>query len=463
MLFSSLEFIFIFFPISLVVYYIAPRRARNAILLGISLVFYAWSGLSELPIMLSVILINYLGGIAVARLACSGKRGASAVTAVAVTVDIGILFFFKYFGLATDVLRLVPFFGDLPRFNIPLPIGISFYTFQSLSYLVDVYRRETEAQTDPIKFATYIALYPQLIAGPIVRYSDVAEALERKRSSAAFADGLERFIFGLSKKMILANPAGEIWSEVASMADGDRGAIYSWLGIVCFAFQIYFDFSGYSDMAIGLGKIYGFDFPENFNHPYVCESVTDFWKRWHITLSSFFKSYVYIPLGGNRRGRARMYLNLLIVWSLTGLWHGASYNFIFWGIYYFLLLAFEKSKLGQRLIGYLPKNIYRLFTLLFVLGGWLIFACDRTGQLMGYLWGMFSSGVGTGAALYDLVRLLPFLLVSAIFSTPIPIRGFEQLKARRPIASALISFSLFLISVSYLVNSSYNPFLYFRF
>lgn len=460
MLFSSLEFIFIFFPISLVIYYLLPRSARVAFLLLTSLFFYAWSGLRELPVMLAMILINYASGLIISRAVTSSLKLARAVLALSIAFDLGTLFFFKYSGFAFEtVLSLLPG-AYLPRIIPPLPIGISFYTFQAISYLVDVYRRECEAQRNAIKFATYISLYPQLIAGPIVRYPDVADTLDEKRNVFAFGDGFERFIFGLSKKMLLANTAGEIWSTVA---DGERTAISAWLGIVCFSFQIYFDFSGYSDMAIGLGKIYGFEFPENFNYPYTCRSVSDFWRRWHITLSSFFKNYLYIPLGGNRRGRARMFFNMFIVWSLTGLWHGASLNFIFWGIYYFVFLSFEKTKLGQKVHSYLPGFIYRILTLSCILGGWLIFACDKPGQLGEYLRDMFSSPFFDRSSVYDILRLLPFLAISVLFSTPLPAKLFGRLKNSMPIIAASVSCLLFMLSIAYLVNSSYNPFLYFRF
>ena len=463
MLFSSLEFIFIFFPISLIIYSVVPSRARVSVLLAISLVFYAWSGIGELPIMIAVILLNYAGGVAIEKLLPRKRRAARWVAALTVVANVATLLFFKYSALGAELLRLVPVFSDLPQFNIPLPIGISFYTFQALSYVVDVYRRECEAEISPVRFATYISLYPQLIAGPIVRYTDVSRTLRGNLKVGDMADGIERFVFGLSKKMLIANPAGEIWSQISSTADPDRTALAAWLGIVCFSFQIYFDFSGYSDMAIGLGKIYGFDFPENFNYPYVCTSVSDFWRRWHITLSSFFKSYVYIPLGGNRRGYARTYLNLLAVWSLTGLWHGASINFLLWGIYYFVWLSFEKSKLGKLVMRRLPKLIYRILTLFAVLGGWLIFACDRPGQISGYLGSMLTNPASSAVASYDFLRLIPFLILAAITSTPLPMRLFEKLRRRLPCAAAVVTFSLFLLSVAYLVNSSYNPFLYFRF
>ncbi len=336
MLFSSLEFLFFFLPLSAVGYFICPLRLRNGWLLLVSLLFYGFGEPVYVFLMIGTVIADYLFGLAIER---SGSRKRLWLW-LSVAFNLSLLGFFKYYGFFSSLL-------SLPAVDVPLPIGISFYTFQALSYVIDVYRGQVSAEKSLVSFGAYVSLFPQLIAGPIVKYSDVSRELaHRKHTVMDIADGIARFSAGLSKKALLANGAGELSAKLLARSDS-AGAL--WLGLIFYAFQIYYDFSGYSDMAIGLGKIFGFRFPENFNYPYISKSITEFWRRWHITLSSWFREYLYIPLGGNRKGRGRTYLNLLIVWSLTGLWHGAAVNFVLWGIYFFVLLVLEKAFLGRLL------------------------------------------------------------------------------------------------------------------
>ena len=451
MLFSSLEFLFLFLPLSLCLYFILPRRWRNLSLLVSGLVFYAFGEIGALPVMLLSIALNYAFALILQKL--RGKRSALRyVLAVAVAYNIGQLVYFKLQPLSE------------------LPIGISFYTFQALSYVIDVYRESVAANRSLIDFGAYISLYPQLVAGPIVRYSDVvAELRERRHGIDLAADGLRRFCVGLSKKVLLANTAGEMW-ELFALREGFFDA---YIGVFFFAMQIYFDFSGYSDMAIGLGKVFGFSFPENFNYPYISTSITDFWRRWHITLSSFFREYVYISLGGNRRGKLITYRNLLITWALTGLWHGFSLNFLLWGLYFALILIIEKAFLGK-LIASAPMLLQRSYSLLLIAIGWVIFASD--GSLIGIdeggayilrLFGIGCSELCSSLTLYELWRNAAFILILILGATPLPRRIYLFIKKKTPRAFATLDVALplaaFLLSVAYIVNSGYNPFLYFRF
>ncbi len=449
MLFSSLEFLYVFLPLSLLLYFLTPRRLKNLTLLLVSLLFYAYGEPVYVLLMIAAIAVNY--GFGRLLLRESSRRR---ILSLAVIFNVGLLFFFKYAGM------LIPALGQ-----IPLPIGISFYTFQALSYVADVYRRRVEASRHPVDFGAYISLFPQLIAGPIVRYDQVAEELrERTHTAERIASGIAVFAVGLSKKVLLANGAGELAERILSGTDTTLCALF-WL--LLFAFQIYFDFSGYSDMAVGLGRILGFDFPENFRYPYTAKSITDFWRRWHVTLSSFFREYVYIPLGGNRRGRLRTNLNLLIVWSLTGLWHGASLNFLLWGLYFFVILCVEKAFLLKRLERLFPllSHGYALF---FILLGWFIFASDGTRDTLSLL-SLFSWGTpfSDGWILYELRQNALFLLALAIGATPLPKRLFERLTRSRPtlfaVARLLLSLGSLILSTAYLASSGYNPFLYFRF
>ncbi len=477
MLFSSLEFIFLFLPASVAAYFLTPMRARNAVLLLVSLIFYGFGEPLYVFLMIFTVAADYIFGALVHKNKNNAKR-AKTILVISIIFNIGILAYFKYISFFAELLSAT--LGiTLPIGSPPkLPIGISFYTFQAMSYVIDVYRQNAKAQRDPITVGAYVSLFPQLVAGPIIRYGDIAEQLKRRSHSIERAAcGIRRFSVGLAKKCLLANSAGEIWSDFCTALEAGtaQSTLGAWLALLAFSFQIYFDFSGYSDMAIGLGRIFGFEFPENFNYPYTAKSITDFWRRWHITLSLWFREYVYIPLGGNRRGRARMYLNLLAVWSLTGLWHGASLNFLLWGLYYFLLLSLEKAFLLKRL-DRAPTPLARLYSLFFIAIGWLIFSADgAAGSLsvrgavscLGIMLGTSGAPLLQDSATYDALRLLPFFIIMAIAATPIARDAFSHAEQKFPcgarIAANTLSFLSIIISCAYLVNSGYNPFLYFRF
>lgn len=477
MLFSSLEFIFLFLPVCIAIYFLAPLHLRNGVLLVFSLIFYGFGEPLYVFLMVLTVTADYLFAIAIERSSDDSKR--KRVLAAAVAFNLAILGFFKYYDFLANMLGAIPSLSFIRPLGIPLPVGISFYTFQALSYVCDVYRRDAHAARSPLTLGTYISLFPQLVAGPIVRYGDIAEQIEKREHSFSLtAQGIRRFSAGLAKKVLLANTAGELWQSFAAGFDAQRtDTLYVWFGVVCFAFQIYFDFSGYSDMAIGLGKIFGFSFPENFNYPYTARSISDFWRRWHITLSSFFREYVYIPLGGNRRGRARTYLNLLAVWSLTGLWHGAGLNFILWGLYYFVLLSIEKAFMGK-LLEKAPRLICHLYTLILVLIGWLIFAADGTPDSLTLTEALscirIMSGLGSGGlyspiSLYESRRALIPLIIMALASLPLWRKLVLRAEASKSfggyisLAASALSLLALILSIAYLVNSGYNPFLYFRF
>jgi alginate O-acetyltransferase complex protein AlgI len=477
MVFSSLEFLLAFLPITLILYFIVPLRWRNAVLLAVSLVFYGWGEPVYVFLMCATIAIDYAAGFVVDRYKKRGDmRSAKAAMIVSIALNLAVLAFFKYWDFIAEALRVVPFLSGLPTLGLGLPIGISFYTFQSLSYVIDVYRGDGAVQKNLAAFGAYVTLFPQLIAGPIVRYRDVDDQLRsREHSTALFASGIRTFTAGLAKKVLIANQAGALWSAYAAVPTDSRTVLGAWFGIICYTMQIYFDFSGYSDMAIGLGKMFGFRFLENFNYPYIARSVTDFWRRWHISLSSWFREYVYIPLGGSRNDRRwKTYRNLLVVWFLTGLWHGANWNFILWGLYYFVILAAEKAFMLKALER-APRFVGHIYSLVIILFGWLIFVFDGSGAGLSfsdgvaYLGNMFGAGV-TGFAdatsVYDALRNLPFLAVAALACTPLPKRAFYALWEKRgrfrPV-SAVLCILLFLVCIAYLVASKFNPFLYYRF
>jgi alginate O-acetyltransferase complex protein AlgI len=381
-------------------------------------------------------------------------------------VNLGLLFFFKYYDFLAESLGSVTGLSFLRPLGISLPIGISFYTFQNMSYPIDVYRGDARSQHSFIRYGTYVALFPQLIAGPIVRYKDIAGQLDhREETTGKFASGVCRFCVGLSKKVLLANNIGALWDVYKAMDPASLSAADAWLGALAFTFQIYFDFSGYSDMAIGLGRMLGFDFVENFNYPYISRSITEFWRRWHISLSTWFRDYVYIPLGGNRRGKGRQLLNLLIVWTLTGIWHGASWNFLFWGLYYALLLILEKLFLYDRLQK-APAWLGHVYALILVVIGWVLFSVEDLSSCLMYLRSMFFGGAGlvSGTFLYYLRSFAPGILVMALASTPLA----KSLYGRLPehftrIMNPILVLASLILCTAYLVDSTYNPFLYFRF
>lgn len=463
MVFSSLEFLFAYLPITLILYYSIPSiKWRNAVLFLVSLVFYAWGEPVYVLLMAITILADYAFGYAIGVRRDSGN-GTKTLLVLACVFNLGILFFFKYYNFIAENLRfLIPF---LPELNVELPIGISFYTFQALSYVIDVYRGDTEKQNNPIDFGAYVTMFPQLIAGPIVKYREVADALKKRTVTLdSAASGVRIFIVGLAKKVLLADMASELWLTV-TQSDAPSAA-YAWFGIIMRTAQIYFDFSGYSDMAIGLGRILGFEFLENFNYPYISKSITEFWRRWHISLSTWFREYVYIPLGGNRRGLLIQYRNMLVVWLLTGLWHGDSWNFVLWGLFYFVLLAIEKA-VGKENLEKIPSALRHVFTMLAVMLGWVLFSFDELGDVFSYIGAMFGkNGAFLTSELYDITRTLPFLAILVIASTPLPKKLADKFvhksEARRIILDAIGMLTLGLCC-AYLVSSSYHPFLYFRF
>lgn len=468
MVFSSMIFLCVFLPVILVIYFALPKQSRNLWLLLASLFFYAWGEPRYILIMLFSTVFDYFNGRVIEYATLKGKRDTlgRAVLVLSIAGNLGILCFFKYtdFVLGTVNRLAGTQFGLL---QLALPIGISFYTFQTMSYTIDVYRGEIPAQHNIISFGMYVCLFPQLIAGPIVRYKDVQKEIDaRKTTISGAVHGLQRFLIGLAKKVLLANQIGALWDEIKGLGGSDMSMSLAWLGAVAFTFQIYFDFSGYSDMAIGLGEMFGFHFPENFDHPYESKSITEFWRRWHMTLGTWFREYLYIPLGGNRKGVVRQIFNLLVVWFLTGLWHGAGWNFILWGLYYFVLLVLEKFVL-RRLLGRLPDVIRHLYTLFFVVVGWVIFACDDLGLLGSYLKAMFGIGVpgGNALALYEWDVQAPFLAILLIAATTIPARIAKQLTREDQRSPLLMVYTvgLLVLSLAFLVSGSYNPFLYFRF
>ncbi|WP_268801895.1 MBOAT family O-acyltransferase [Sporanaerobacter acetigenes] len=397
------------------------------------------------------------------------KKITNLVLINSLVVNLGILCFFKYYGFI--ITNINNFFSlNLKTLDLPLPLGISFYTFQTLSYTIDVYLDKVPVQKNIISFGTYVTMFPQLVAGPIVRYSDVAWEIDnRKESLGLFGEGAELFVIGLSKKVLLANSIGALWKSVKAIPIENVSILSAWLGIIAFTFQIYFDFSGYSDMAIGLGKMFGFNFMKNFDYPYISKSVTEFWRRWHISLGTWFKEYVYIPLGGNRLGRLKQYRNLFIVWFLTGLWHGANWNFILWGLYYFVFLVIEKTYLNKWLKDK-PKFISHIYTLLVVIIGWVFFEFENISEGMKFIQTMFGIGgnpVYDGTALYYLYTNWILFVVLAICSTPLLKKRVHKLKedinTKESIVYSLIILLLLFLCTAYLVNESYNPFLYFRF
>ena len=466
MVFSSLEFIFVFLASVLAVYYLVPPKARNIVLLLFSLVFYGWGEPVYVFLMIATITVDYICGYIIGRDLDSKPKRAKVTLIVSIVINLALLGVFKYYDFFAGTLNSLLGRGVFPTLGLTLPIGISFYTFQALSYVIDVYRRDARVQKNIAAFGTYVTLFPQLIAGPIVRYADVDDQLrERTHSLTLFASGCRTFICGLAKKILLANAAGAMWNSLSAAAEPD--ALGAWLAIVFYTFQIYFDFSGYSDMAIGLGKMFGFSFRENFYYPYVSESITEFWRRWHISLSTWFREYVYIPLGGNRKGVGRTYFNLFCVWLLTGLWHGASWNFVLWGLYYFALLVIEKTFL-LRLLERAPNFLRHIYSMAAVIFGWLLFVIEDVSSIGAYLSRMFGgTGVfATQITVYELVRNLVFLAILILASTPAPKKLWYKLYSKGTpwrIVQSVVCAIAFVLCRAYLVDSSYNPFLYFRF
>ena len=461
MLFSSLTFLFLFLPILIILYYLLPFRwYRNTLLLLASLLFYAWGEPVYVIIMIIMILINYLFALLI-----SMNPKNRLILFCSCLVNFAVLFFFKYFNFFME--NLSAFIENVPVLDIVMPIGISFYTFQIVSYLIDVYRGDVQVQKNPLYFGCYVSLFPQLIAGPIVRYIDVEyEMMHRKFNLQGTADGLRRFVIGLGKKVIIANHMAIVSDTIFASTFEGLSFTSAWLGAIAFAFQIYYDFSGYSDMAIGLGKIFGFKFNENFNYPYIAKSITDFWRRWHISLSSWFRDYVYIPLGGNRCSTYRWIFNMFVVWALTGLWHGAAWNFVLWGVYFFLILVIEKLFL-QKVLKYL-KGIRHVYAIVLILIGWVLFNCSSFEQIMNFLNFMFIKIDSVNVYIFkeiDLAYVVPYFVLALIGIFPFVGKVGKWLNQRWWTGWIVDGFCLAVIvlCVVLLINDTYNPFIYFRF
>ena len=472
MVFSSLLFLFRFLPAVLLLYFIAPRRLRNTVLLLVSLVFYAWGEPVYVILMIVSILISWSGGLAVDRFLRQGReRAAKWALVLSVGAGLSLLAFFKYANFAIRTAGQLTH-TDIPLLNLTLPIGISFYTFQTISYIIDVYRRNAHVQKNVVSYGAYVTMFPQLIAGPIVQYKTIDRQLRSRNESAEeFALGVNRFMIGLGKKVLLANNAGLLWDQIRVMDPSSLPAVTAWIGIAAYTFQIYFDFSGYSDMAIGLGHMFGFRFLENFNYPYLSGSVTEFWRRWHISLGTWFREYVYIPLGGNRVSTGRWIRNIMVVWLLTGIWHGADWNFMIWGLYYGILLLLEKMVFG-RWLEKLPGWVRHVYCMFAVMIGWFIFSYNEISGGLGYLGAMFGAGGGfaSGQTVYFLYSNAALLIALILGSTTLPKRLcsglLEKVKDQNTLTVLLrgaFTVSVFLLSVAFLVSASYNPFLYFRF
>jgi len=446
-------------------------RSKNVVLLLFSLFFYAWGEPVYIFLMLFSICMDYLLGLWMERAKQAPGR-AKKVLALAVVLNVALLGFFKYADFFVENLNALTGLA-IPALQIPLPIGISFYTFQAMSYLIDLYRGDVPVQRNIISFGTYVSLFPQLIAGPIVRMRTVVgELADRRENFDDFSSGVKRFVTGLGKKVLIANTVGAVWSQISAMDIRELPVLTAWIGLFAFTFQIYFDFSGYSDMAIGLGRMFGFHFLENFDYPYISKSITEFWRRWHISLSSWFKEYVYIPLGGNRKGFPKQIRNILIVWLLTGFWHGASWNFVAWGLYFGVLLIVEKLFL-LRFLKKLPAFFQHVYTMLLVMLGWAIFSFDSLGNGIAYiraLFGGYGQPIWDGGGVYLLYTNIALLLIAAVGSTPLPKELWRRLEGRlsaHPIPLGAMETCLvaagMVLSIAFLVDASYNPFLYFRF
>lgn len=465
MVFSSLSFIFLFMPLFFIIYLLFKDiKIKNIILLVFSLFFYAWGESIYVFLMLGCIIINYLMAVIIEK-----QKNSKIYLILTVGIDIVILCGFKYTDFLIDTFNFI-FNRNIKNLNIPLPIGISFFMFQIISYVVDVYRKEVKAQRNLLFLGAYVSAFPQLIAGPIVRYQTIAKELtDRSISIDNFAVGIRRFIIGLFKKIVLANNVGYVCNSILRTNASDFGFMGAWLGVICYTLQIYFDFSGYSDMAIGLGRMMGFHFLENFNYPYIASSITDFWRRWHISLSTFFRDYVYIPLGGNRVNFKKWIVNISVVWLLTGLWHGASWNFVLWGVYYGLLLVIEKLYLTKYI-----KNWSRVwqsvYTMFFIIIGWAIFRIEDIGKLIDCIKAMFfyySIGSIDYFAYIQVfqIKYIIIFVISILAATPVfkyITAKIEKLKYAQ-ILEDIILIIMFIISILFLIVSDYNPFIYFRF
>lgn len=467
MLFSSIPFLYYFLPAVIILYFIAPGlQLKNTVLVITSLIFYAWGEPIYVLLMIASIISGYIFGLLIER--WHGSVAAKIFLLLSLAVSLGMLGYFKYADFFTENVNAL-FGTSVPLLKSALPVGISFYTFQLLSYVIDVYRGTTKAQKNIISLAAYISLFPQLIAGPIVRYTDIERQLgDRRTSMESAALGIRRFVLGLGKKILIANQMGELCTIFRE--SGDKSVAFYWLYAVAFTIQIYFDFSGYSDMAIGLGKLFGFDFMENFNYPYISSSITEFWRRWHISLSTWFRDYVYIPLGGNRKGAARQIVNILIVWFLTGFWHGAAWNFIAWGVFYAVMLVAEKLFLLKFLEK--AKCIGHIYVIILTILGFVLFNAESMGEAISYIGSM--AGMGSipliSAEFVYYVKSYGIVIIAAIIgATPLPKMACEKLGRCKAgeivlaVAEPIVLCMLIIIMTAFLVDGSFNPFLYFRF
>ncbi|MBR2027942.1 MAG: MBOAT family protein [Oscillospiraceae bacterium] len=459
MIFSNIFFLFRFLPVVLLIYYIVPYKYKNGIITIASLIFYSWGEVKYFPIMIASTVVDFFASRTIERNRDNIKIKKICL-AISMCFNLGMLLFFKY----TDffIANINNFVGtSIPLLNITLPLGISFYTFQTMSYTIDVYRGKVAAEKNIINFYAFVTMFPQLIAGPIVKYTDINKKLntyEGRITLEGINEGIKWFILGLGKKVLIANNVGALWTDIETMGFA-VGTPLAWLGIIAYTLQIYFDFSGYSLMAIGLGKMLGFDFPMNFNLPYISKSITEFWRRWHITLSSWFKEYVYIPLGGNRKGIKRQIINMLVVWFLTGFWHGADWNFMLWGLYYFMLLTLEKVFLLKKLEKH--PLIARIYTILAFVIGWAIFYITDLGVLGRFISTLFSFTPDARFGYY-FGSYIVSIAVGILCSTSLTTKFYNKFKDNNYVMLPLL-FVIFILSVAYLVDSTYNPFIYFRF
>ena len=470
MVFSSVVFLYIFLPIMLLIYFIVPKKFKNAVMILASLIFFAWGEIRYIFIMLVLAVMDFWCGKNITKYK-NNKKKKRIYLWINIIVNLGILFFFKYADFIIENINNITRL-NLPLLNIPLPIGVSFNTFQSLSYVIDVYRGTVDSEKSFYNYLTYTTLFPQIIAGPIVRYETVDEELvDKKISKENFTSGMKRFIIGLGKKVLIANKVGELWNIIESGEFGSLTLLLSWFSIIAFALQIYFDFSGYSDMAIGLAQIFGMKFDENFNYPYISKSITEFWRRWHMTLSSWFRDYVYIPLGGNRKGSIIQMRNILIVWFLTGAWHGASWNFILWGVYFAIILILEKLFL-LKFLEKLPKIFRHIYSLVLILTSWAIFAFEDLTKVLEFIKAMFANNlIYNEESIYYFKNFFLIILIGIICSTPVGKILKEKImkvaKGKKAIfieiGISFIYIGILMLSTASLVTDSFNPFLYFRF
>lgn len=469
MVFSSLIFLFAYLPVTLLCYYAVPRKWRNLVLFAVSLLFYGWGEPIYILLMMLSVTSAYIFGFFIEKYRTSAPKRAKWAMILSVSVNLAFLFFFKYYNFFAANLSLIPFI-HLPTISaLELPIGISFYTFQIISYTVDLYRRDCELQKNYVTFGTYVTLFPQLIAGPIVRYRDVDKQLtERKESLPDFAAGVQRFTVGLAKKILVGDLLAAGFEYFKGLAVLESTAIGAWMTIILYTLHLYYDFSGYSDMAIGLGRMLGFRFPENFNYPYIAKSITEFWRRWHISLSTWFREYVYIPLGGNRKGSLKQYRNLAVVWLLTGFWHGASWNFVLWGLYFLVILVVEKAFL-LKVLEKTPAVLRHIYAMLLVTVGFLIFSHPDLGAAKDCFLALFGIGcVGATSAVasYEVLRILPLVLLAAVGATPLPKKLLTALRERFRAAELVLPVLCavgWILCVAYLVDSTFSPFAYLNF